>query len=346
MIPTREGDRCYQARGVVIPWFERERLALVKIRQTPDRAPRYAEAYRSRPAVYPSLDIIQPGRPLIIVEGEFDALLLGQQLPEASAITLGSASARTDPLVLSAMLRAPRWYVALDADLAGDSAASKFPASAVRVRPPKPFKDWTEAAQGGLDLRRFWEDRLKETEAPPAISSDPVPAPPERDGTITVIDRAGCYPERLFLASSPLPAATEPDDDADPFTVSRSLLADGHPVEEVERALAEYLRVVSDSGPSETDEAAIEVCENWSIDDRTSWAGILESGQQWNKIVQARPTKLVASSDKGWYWLREASFPEVPQGGTARPPQVTRAAPRDESPSQGSLSFSEDPGHE
>ena len=26
-IPTREGDRCYQARGVVIPWFEGDRLA-------------------------------------------------------------------------------------------------------------------------------------------------------------------------------------------------------------------------------------------------------------------------------------------------------------------------------
>ena len=32
-IPTRDGDRCYQARGVVIPWFDGDRLALVKIRQ-------------------------------------------------------------------------------------------------------------------------------------------------------------------------------------------------------------------------------------------------------------------------------------------------------------------------
>ena len=48
-IPTREGGRCYQARGVVIPWFDGDRLALVKIRQPEGTKPKYAEAYRDRP---------------------------------------------------------------------------------------------------------------------------------------------------------------------------------------------------------------------------------------------------------------------------------------------------------
>src|SRR5271165_2573714 len=65
----RVGDRYYLARGVVIPWFDGDRLALVKIRQPEGRKPKYAEAYRDRPRVYPDPAVIEPGRPLIIGRG-------------------------------------------------------------------------------------------------------------------------------------------------------------------------------------------------------------------------------------------------------------------------------------
>jgi hypothetical protein len=72
-------------------------------------------------------------------------------------ITLGSAAARPDSDVLSRMLRSPRWFVALDADTAGDSTAAKFPSSAIRIRPPDPDKDWGEVHQGGRNrVRYFW----------------------------------------------------------------------------------------------------------------------------------------------------------------------------------------------
>ncbi len=165
-IPTREGDRCYQARGVVIPWFDEDRLALVKIRQSEGRKPKYAEAFRDRPRVYPDPAVIEPGRPLIIVEGEFDALLLGQELRDlAAVVTLGSASSRPDLATRAEMLAAAPWYVATDADEAGDKAASGWPAVARRVRPPGSFKDWTEAAQAGVNLRCWWLPRLGGTEA-------------------------------------------------------------------------------------------------------------------------------------------------------------------------------------
>ena len=80
-------------------------------------------------------------------------MLLGQQLPEASVITLGSASTRTDPAVLSRMLSSPRWFIALDADQAGDNAAAKFPASVIRVRPPD--NDWGEVHAGGTNRIRY-----------------------------------------------------------------------------------------------------------------------------------------------------------------------------------------------
>ena len=94
-------------------------------------------------------------------KGNFDALLLGQELGELAAVlTLGSASDRPEGSTYLAMLPAVPWFIATDADDAGDKAASEWPARATRVRPIDPFKDWTEAAIYGINLRRWWTDRL------------------------------------------------------------------------------------------------------------------------------------------------------------------------------------------
>lgn len=157
MIPTKDEDRRYRYWGITIPWKDGSRLTRIKIRRFPhpEWKSKYAEAYSDRPLIYPFPAVIRVGEPLIIAEGEFDTMLLGQQLPEASVITLGSAGARTDPAVLSRMLASPRWFIALDADSAGDSAASKFPARAIRVRPPE--KDWGEVHAGGANrIRYLW----------------------------------------------------------------------------------------------------------------------------------------------------------------------------------------------
>jgi CHC2 zinc finger len=163
--------------GVVIPWFDAGRLTLIKIRppdewraRYPKRQgpPKYIEAYRDRPTLYPGPSIVQIGQPLVVSEGELDCLLLGQALGElAAVVTLGSASARPEGTTFLSMLPAPAWFVATDSDEAGDKAALGWPARARRVRPPAPFKDWTEAHQAGMDLRGWWTDHLAEIEAPP-----------------------------------------------------------------------------------------------------------------------------------------------------------------------------------
>jgi hypothetical protein len=84
-------------------------------------------------------------------------------------VTLGSASNKPEGPIYLAMLPAPVWYLAHDADVAGDKAASDWPAPAVRVRPPGPYKDWTEAAQDGMDLRRRWTHRLGGDRGPAAV---------------------------------------------------------------------------------------------------------------------------------------------------------------------------------
>jgi CHC2 zinc finger/Toprim-like len=166
-LPTSDGSRYWRASGIVIPWLDGDRLAMVKIRQPEGRTPKYAEAFRDRPAMYPAPSVVLPGKPLVIVEGEFDAALLGQELANlAAVVTLGSASSRPEGSIYLAMLSAPFWYVATDADDAGDKAAAGWPARAQRVRPPAPCKDWTEAFQYPVNLRRWWTDRLGGIEVP------------------------------------------------------------------------------------------------------------------------------------------------------------------------------------
>jgi hypothetical protein len=173
MLPTTDGARFWRASGVVIPSFAGERLALIKIRQPEGRKPKYAEAFRDHPSLYPSADVIKRGKPLVVVEGEFDALLLGQELGElAAVVTLGSASSRPEGSTHMTMMPAPIWYVAHDADAAGDRAAAEWPARAIRVRPPAPSKDWTDALEYGVNLRRWWTERLEGTEAPKLFTWD------------------------------------------------------------------------------------------------------------------------------------------------------------------------------
>jgi hypothetical protein len=176
-LPTSDGARFWRGSGIVIPWLDAGRLAMVKIRQPDGREPRYAQAFADRPRIYPGPEAIRPGMPLVIAEGELDCILLAQELADlASVVTTGSASTRLDPAMLPALLRCPRWYAAHDADDAGDRAAAGWPARAVRVRPPAPDKDWTEAHQSGVALRRWWTDRLGGIEAPERSTWDELAA--------------------------------------------------------------------------------------------------------------------------------------------------------------------------
>jgi hypothetical protein len=166
-LPTSEGVRFWRASGIVIPWLDAGRLAMVKIRQPDGREPRYAQAFADRPRIYPGPEAIRPGMPLVIAEGELDSILLAQELADlASVITTGSSSTLLDPSMLPALLRCPRWYAAHDADPAGDGAAAAWPARAVRVRPPE-GKDWGEFHATGFNrIRYLWGGILRRPGTP------------------------------------------------------------------------------------------------------------------------------------------------------------------------------------
>lgn len=150
---TRDG-RPYRASGIVIPWQEPGRLALVKIRQPEGRKPKYVEAYRDRPSLYVAAPIL-PGRPVVITEGELDALIVAQQTAHLTCgvITTGSASNRPEASLAARLIAAMPWIIATDADEAGDRLADSWIELATgrcrRVRPPGPGKDWTDAHEAG-----------------------------------------------------------------------------------------------------------------------------------------------------------------------------------------------------
>jgi CHC2 zinc finger/Toprim-like len=166
-IPKKDGSGTWNAKGITIPWFDRDRLALVKIRQPSGREPKYGEAFRDRPGLYPAPASVRPGKPLVICEGEFDALLLAQELADfgAGVVTLGAASNHPAGAVLDLMLSSPVWWLALDADDAGDKSAAKWPARARRVKPPR--KDWGEVHKAGFNLLRYiWGGILRQPSIP------------------------------------------------------------------------------------------------------------------------------------------------------------------------------------
>lgn len=192
----RADDAPWKPPGWVIPWFDGDRLALVKIRVPNEwrerfprgrkRPPRYIEVFRDRATLFPGPEAIRPGMPVVIAEGEFDALLLGQELGDlATVVTFGSSS-MTRPEVpnLGLLLPCPVWFLATDGDGSGDGAAKDWP-RVRRVRPPAPDKDWTEAAQSGVNLRRWWSDRLAGIQAPERSTWDEMV---ERHGPGVVAD--------------------------------------------------------------------------------------------------------------------------------------------------------------
>lgn len=194
-LPAKDGDwRPYRASGIVIPWFDGDRLALLKVRRLDHRKPKYIEAFRDRPAMFAPFGV-RPGFPLILVEGEFDALLLDQELGRvADVATVGSASTKPSPKALRFAREAPALFLAHDADESGDRAARRWPKRGVRVR-PEGGKDWTEIRAGGFGRIAYAWGRWLPLGSPPrpedfADASLYRQAPDERDIIEAMEERA------------------------------------------------------------------------------------------------------------------------------------------------------------
>jgi DNA primase len=147
-----------QPEGITIPWECDGQLEAVNLRQPDGRRPKYRKVFHAAPTIFPDPEVIEPGRPLVIVEGELDALLVGQEIGDlASVVTLGSASARPTDKILWAMLAASPWIIGVDNDEAGAERARQWAdlgRRCIRVAPPE--KDWGEVHVGGRSRIRYY----------------------------------------------------------------------------------------------------------------------------------------------------------------------------------------------
>ena len=151
------------AAGIVIPTWSAsaanpgpwsETLWGVRVRRLDAGAdPKYLAVRGSEPALF-GVDGIRPDRPAVLVEGEFDALIIGQAVPGYAAVATGSTSWCRRARWLGLLARAQRVAVAYDADKAGESAAAWWvEALGAKARRWRPWwGDANDLAKAGANL--------------------------------------------------------------------------------------------------------------------------------------------------------------------------------------------------
>lgn len=154
----------YVARGITIPWIVREAVWKVNVRRDGLDKPKYKAVKGSRQSLF-GVGELSGKTDCIVVEGEFDAILLWQEVREtADVLSLGSAVGRLDDRWLSSLLPIKRFWIATDSDEAGEEAARYWlaltGARGKRIVPPAGAKDVTEAWQAGADLKAWLQEHL------------------------------------------------------------------------------------------------------------------------------------------------------------------------------------------
>jgi DNA primase len=150
--------------GILIPWIIGDEIWGIKVRRAAGEQ-RYQQVSGGgiRGGLYLA-DHILPHRPLVITEGEFDALIASQVGWDfMRAVALGSAShARIDRRWYGALLGVPRVIACMDADAAGAGAAAQLAtlSGAVRCVQVPSGKDLTEFYQqvGEAAVREWLQD--------------------------------------------------------------------------------------------------------------------------------------------------------------------------------------------
>jgi len=159
-----DSERVWLPRGWVIPCYEGGALAYVKVRRASGK-PKYVAVKGShkRGVIYGLDDLPQDVGDVILVEGEYNALILRQALCGiAGVVSVGDAGNRPGPTALARLVTIPRWWALYDPDPAGQRGAAILGELSSRVQPipwPKawrdpsnPKRDLNDAAMAGQSL--------------------------------------------------------------------------------------------------------------------------------------------------------------------------------------------------
>jgi 5S rRNA maturation endonuclease (ribonuclease M5) len=145
-------------QGIAIPWFVGDELWRLSIRDERAEADeRYKQVAGGSNGLYMAFSL-HFDRPVVLVEGEFDALSVAQECGKAvSVVATGTTEGSHTAKWLAALARKDFVLVAFDADAAGDTAAKWWLErleSAHRIRPW--WNDANQMLQDGIDLLNDW----------------------------------------------------------------------------------------------------------------------------------------------------------------------------------------------
>ncbi len=158
------GKLLYLSQGITLPGMVGETCWYLKVRR-PRGKPKYLHVRGSRPALFTANEL-STRTSIVFCEGEFDALLLGQEAGDLAGIaTLGSASQHLDVTTWDwYLLGARRFLVAYDMDGKSEAGANGLLTlrHALRAKVPQIHpqdKDLTDFHKSGGDLHHwltFW----------------------------------------------------------------------------------------------------------------------------------------------------------------------------------------------
>ncbi|MBX3057453.1 MAG: toprim domain-containing protein [Anaerolineae bacterium] len=139
------------APGITIPGMINGQLWYVQVRTNGRVVGKYHALAGSRLKALFGADTLLTAHTAVVTEGEFDALLLGQFLPDgAAAVTMGSAGSLPDnPAWLRYFAAVRRVFLVMDNDQAGQTAVSKW-------RNLLPWVDLLPVPDGYKDVTDYW----------------------------------------------------------------------------------------------------------------------------------------------------------------------------------------------
>jgi DNA polymerase I len=146
-------------RGLVIPWFTGGEVSAIRVRRTSSQASsKYWSIAGSKQFLF-GVDHIADSNVLVLVEGEFDAMLVAQEAVAAgldvAAIAFGQARGQLADGMFAYLVGPQHVVVAYDNDRAGQVASTRLRARwpALReLRVPDGAKDVTDYHVGGGDI--------------------------------------------------------------------------------------------------------------------------------------------------------------------------------------------------
>ena len=153
----REGD-IFIPRGITIPWVIDSELWRFNVRR-PAGTPRYMGPAGSSNGLYNVADI-NAGHPVVLVEGEIDALSV-MQATGIPAVATGSASGSRRRRWVLELMKASIVLIAFDSDEAGETASAFWYEALPDSRRLRPYRDdVNQMLQDGIDLKRWVNDAL------------------------------------------------------------------------------------------------------------------------------------------------------------------------------------------